>query len=272
MEKAIDLLLIDPQNDFCSEGGVFYEGCYDAHKKRLDKDVESMVIFLKNNFPKIKSITVSLDTHHSFDISHPSYWVNCQRESPEPFDVITVEDIKNGKWKPWREEYSDDVETYLMGLRNQGKYDHRIWPPHCLAGSWGHAINEKILYGLSQWEDFFGEEINYIYKGLNPHTEHFSAFEAEIPSKFDSSTEFFIPQNLEYSENIVVMGEALSHCVASSVRSLVKVVSPEVITLVTDATSNVQGCDSLGDAFIRELTSKGMKTMMVSEFGICYLP
>jgi len=268
MENGIDLLLIDPQNDFCAYGGVFYEGCDADHKRKLSADVDKMVLFLRNKLPRINSITVSLDTHHNFDISHPSYWIDSQGNHPNPFEVITIEDVESGKWVPYELAYRDDVVTYLMGLSNQGKYDHRIWPPHCLAGSWGHSIDDRIVAEISRWEEIFMTEATYIYKGLNPHTEHFSAFEAEIPSKYDSSTGFFVPMNLEYSENIVVMGEALSHCVASSIRSLVKVVSPEVITLVTDATSSVQGCESLGEDFIGELTAKGMKTMMVSEFGI----
>ena len=61
------LLIIDPQNDFCSpEGSLFVKGA--------EEDCRSIKKVLENLDKKIDSIIITMDMHHFYDISHPGFW------------------------------------------------------------------------------------------------------------------------------------------------------------------------------------------------------
>jgi nicotinamidase/pyrazinamidase len=103
-------------------------------------------------------------------------------------------------------------------------------------------------------------------KGNNPFTEHFSGVKAEVPDPEDISTNMNaqLIESLEQADLILITGEALSHCVANTVRDIANTFSDpryiEKLVLLTDASSNVGGFEFLGDGFIKDLTAKGMKT------------
>ncbi|HZO15095.1 MAG TPA: hypothetical protein VFB62_17590, partial [Polyangiaceae bacterium] len=65
--------------------------------------------------------------------------------------------------------------------------------------------------------------------------------------------------------------EALSHCLANTVRDVAtKFADPrytEKLVLLTDASSNVSGFEHYGDAFLREMTARGMRTSTTTDFG-----
>ena len=53
------------------------------------------------NAHKITSVYASLDTHLPFQIFYSSWWKNPQTgEHPQPFTVITVDDVTNMRWVP----------------------------------------------------------------------------------------------------------------------------------------------------------------------------
>ncbi len=62
------LLIIDPQNDFCSpEGALFVPGAVE--------DCERLVSFIGREKSSIDSIHVTLDSHPNYHIAHPIFWV-----------------------------------------------------------------------------------------------------------------------------------------------------------------------------------------------------
>ena len=87
-----------------------------------------------------------------------------------------------------------------------------------------------------------------------------------MPDPSDPSTQVntqFI-QALEEADMILLGGEALSHCVANTGRDVIGAFTDpkyaEKIVLLTDASSNVSGFEFLGDAFLKDMKDKGMKT------------
>ena len=67
--KKIALIIIDPQNDFCSpRGSLFVPGA--------DEDNERLGEFILANSLEIDQIIVTLDSHYVIDISHPKFWVD----------------------------------------------------------------------------------------------------------------------------------------------------------------------------------------------------
>jgi len=71
---------------------------------------------------------------------------------------------------------------------------------------------------------------------------------------------------------LVIAGEALSHCVASTVRSLVARSNEgeiERIVLLTDCMSPVPGLEALGSEFLAEMAGKGVKLATTSDDAVC---
>src|SRR5678816_2250300 len=68
MSKRIELLVIDPQVDFCDpKRGALYVPGAEEDMKRLAK----MITRLKD---KLDDVHVTLDSHHFIHIAHPIFW------------------------------------------------------------------------------------------------------------------------------------------------------------------------------------------------------
>lgn len=262
--QNIQLLVIDPQNDFCDPNGTLFVPGADEDMKRL----AGLVQKLKG---KLSDIHVTLDSHRKVDISHPIWWKNSSGQQPGPFTIISAQDMRDGKWTTYQPSFYGRTLAYLEALEASGRYPHCIWPEHCLIGSGGHAVYPELFGAFAEWTERFAT-VGYVTKGSNIWTEHFSAVKAEVPDPSDPSTQINtgLIQTLEDADVILFAGEALSHCLANTGRDIADCFSDpsyiQKIHLLTDATSNVTGFDNFGDDFLRDLTAKGMKTLTCAEF------
>ena len=151
---------------------------------------------------------------------------------------------------------------YVKQLAKKNKYQLCIWPEHCLVGTEGHNVWPELQKTILNWAHKFNRNPVWVWKGLNPKTEHYSALKAEIELE-DEDTRLnknLINKLHQYSE-IEVAGEALSHCVASTVMDLLDNSSKEQckkVKLLIDCTSNVTGFEELGKSFLEKATEKGM--------------
>ena len=116
---------------------------------------------------------------------------------------------------------SDYAINYVHSLHQNGKFSLCVWNPHCLVGTWGHNVQHEILDAINFWEDG-SRYASYIIKGKNPCTEHYSALKAEFSLEADAGTKLnrALIKALDSHDTIVTAGEALSHCVANTVRDL----------------------------------------------------
>ena len=252
---VIDLLIIDTQYDFCNPAGSLYV-------PGADTDCDRLASFIRKNEKKIGQVHVTLDTHFLFHIAHPLFWKDRNGKQPSVFTTITLQDFEDGMYRPVDPAMTDYAEAYLKGLQNGGRYQLIIWPPHCLLGSKGWILDEKIFAALEKWEELSpGKITDYILKGKNSLTEHYSAVRAEIPVESDPTTQINrkLIGKLEKTDMLIVAGEALSHCVANTLCDLFNFISPNKITLLSDCTSNVSGFEKVGKDFIVTAVSKGMK-------------
>ena len=75
--SQISLLIIDPQNDFVDpRGSLSVAGA--------DQDAKRLAHLIKQLGPEISSISISLDSHQRYDISHPLWFFEHNGESPKP--------------------------------------------------------------------------------------------------------------------------------------------------------------------------------------------
>ncbi len=259
------LLIIDPQNDFCHPDGALYvPGAQD--------DCVRLANFVKNNLTDINSMYITHDTHPFYHISHPSYWITSAGETPDTLTAITYDDVINGLYLPRDPSLRAHVEYYLQTLQARGRYTLTLWPPHCLVGSIGVAIEKNVWQAVHLWEkNSNGKNIIHIEKAPNPNTEHYSCVQAEVPDANDQGTctNYAFINALKEESNIFIAGEALSHCVANTIKDISLYVPLSNMTLLTDCTSSIPGFEYESEKFINEMTARGMKTAVSTK--VCAL-
>lgn len=261
----LEVLIIDPQKDFCDpNGSLFVPGA--------DKDMDRLAVLLSRLKNKIDDIHVTLDSHHLIDIAHPLFWINSEGKNPEPFTLISDEDVENGTWKTTNPQFQQRALDYVRTLKANNRYLLCIWPPHCLIGSEGYSVYPGVYKELTEWEKGFAM-VDYVTKGSNLWTEHYSAVQADVPDPQDPGTMLNtkLIETLEEADIIALSGQALSHCVANTVRDIADNFGDENIekmVLIEDTTSSVPGFEQLGIDFVSDMKKRGMKTAKSTEFLI----
>lgn len=270
------LLVIDPQNDFCDIPesalpcalGVGYcpkpalpVAGADADMRRLARLVYAAAA--RNGIDRIHA---TLDSHSPVDIAHPSWWVSADGAPPGPYTRITAEDVAGGVWRARDPAVQDRTKAYVEKLGAS-----MVWPEHCLVGSWGHNVHAGLMTALDGWSRHSQRPVNWVLKGLNPFTEHFSALKAEVPDPADPGTWLneALVQALASADQILVAGEALSHCVAGTVRDLADVIGPEgtrKLVLLSDCSSPVRGFEPQAKGFVAEMRQRGMRVARSADF------
>ena len=255
------LLIIDPQNDFCHPSGALYvEGA--------ENDMTRLAAYIIKNLESIDNITVSLDSHHPMHIAHPIWWVNEAGEHPKPFTIITKDDVENGVWKAKLNSQVEYSKEYVNKLDEQGNYALCIWPPHCLIGSEGHSVYKPLFDALVMWENKNKRVVSYLHKGDELKTESYSVFNPEVATEESRNLWDFVESEIYPEDEVIVAGEASSHCVKSSVEDLVKFCTNldkdwvNRLTLLTDCMSPVGGLDLFkenADKFIKNVEALGGK-------------
>jgi len=265
MSRKVHLVVIDPQVDFCDPSGALYVSGADADIRRLAEMVRRVA-------PKLDDIHVTLDSHRLIDVAHPIFWKDSSGRHPEPFTIISAADVEAGKWAPTLPSLSRRMLEYVRELEANGRYPLCVWPPHCLIGSPGHAVAPELREALLQWESQRFAMVDYVTKGSNPWTEHYSAVCADVPDPADPGTQLNTPfiQMLMDADLVGIAGEAGSHCLANTVRDIANNFGDDScvrrLVLLEDATSPVPGFEHFQTDFVREMTARGMQISNTREF------
>jgi nicotinamidase-related amidase len=286
----VHLLVIDPQNDFCAKanpaladamlnanngvetpeirnvrnGGALYVDGADADMKRLT----AMIDRLSN---KLEDIHVTLDSHRTVDIAHSIFWINSKNEHPNPSTVISVSDVENGTWRTTNPGMQGRALDYVRALDAGNRYALIVWPNHCIIGTWGHSVYPEISNALLRWEENNFGMVDYVTKGSNPFTEHYSAVKADVEDPEDVGTQMNteLLDILAEADIVPVTGQALSHCVCNTVLDIIDnfgAQNVQKLVLLEDTCSNVTGFEQLGDDFIKKATNAGMRISTSVDF------
>lgn len=265
MSKRIELLAIDPQVDFCDpKKGALYVPGAEHDMARLS----NMVRRLKD---KLDDVHVTLDSHHFIHIAHPIFWRDSHGKQPAPFTRITRTEVEDGVWTPAVPGLYRRALDYVLKLEQNGRYELTIWPPHCLIGSPGHNVFPELFTALTEWEARFAF-VDYVTKGSNILTEHYSAVQADVPDAGDPSTQINtrLIQTLENADLVLIAGEARTHCLANTVRDIANNFGDDSyiskLVLLTDASSDIPGFETHAQNFMKEMTSRGMQLTTTTEF------
>jgi len=232
------LLIIDPQVDFHKGGSLAVPGALED-AGRIAKLIRTK---------RFDNIAVTLDTHQIVDIGHQMWWTNDEKEEPKPFSIITTKDIENKVWRAARQEDQEWTEHYIKQLERNKRFQHTIWPYHCIIGTSGHSVYPIISDALEEWAKKERQVVTYIWKGTNPKAEMYSAFKADVEVKgaIETKLNTIVLDHMFTYDHIVVCGQAASHCVMNSVIDMVAYFKlnesqkPQIF-LLEDCASPVQG-------------------------------
>jgi nicotinamidase-related amidase len=259
------LLLVDVQNTFCIPDYELFVGGRSGNG--AVEDNIRLCRFIYRNLPQITKIACTLDTHTAMQIFHEIFWINDAGEHPMPLQtLITQEDIETGKWRvnpaiagsinlsdipqpdqyTWLKAYS---EHYVKRLTEDGKYPLAIWPYHAMLGGIGHAVVSAVDETCFFHTIARKTQTHYEIKGRNPLTENYSVLRPEVLNDADGQpiaekNSTFLHMLLGYDQ-VIIAGQAKSHCVAWTVSDLLEEIGKtdrelaKKVYLVDDLTSPV---------------------------------
>ncbi len=276
----IHLLIIDPQNDFCDIPVSEQPADPLAAGRKLepalpvsgaDQDMKRLATFIDRVGNQLSDIHVTLDSHNPLDMAHPTWWTDERGQAPAPFTVIKAKDIAAGLWRSRNPLLQDRSRQYVEQLDVAQRYALVVWPEHCLIGHWGHNVHAAVAQSLDAWARKKLEVVDYVTKGSNPFTEHYSAVQAEVPDPADPGTllNSRLIRSLSDADVVIVAGEALSHCVANTVRDIANNFGEDNVkklVLLTDCCNSVGGFEQLGQDFVTEMRARGMKTARSADY------
>jgi nicotinamidase-related amidase len=270
MERRVHLLIIDPQNDFCDLPEAYRP--VDPHTGErvapalpvagAHQDMTRLAAFIDRGRGWLSDMTVTLDSHHRIDVAHPTFWLRRDGGAVSPFTPITARQVRDGEFRPRAAEALPRVLAYLDELEARGRYTLMVWPVHCEIGSWGHNVHADVKAAYNRWEEQTLRTVDFVAKGQNPWTEHYSAIQAEVPDEHDPDTQLnrALIVRLDAADLILVAGEASSHCVKATTEHLVENLPSgrrEKVVLVTDCMSAVPGFEAQHDAFFKDMQRRG---------------
>lgn len=271
MKKTIQLLIIDPQNDFCDLPADWrpidpVTGAATSPALPVagaHADMLRLAKLIREGASGISAIGVTLDSHHRFDIAHPTFWKTGAGETVGPFTPITAAQVRKGDYVPKDLSMLPKALAYVDELEKRGRYTLMVWPVHCEIGSWGHNVHPAVKAAYNHWEDSRLAMVQKISKGSNPWTEHYSALQAEVPDEEDPATQLntALIASLDQSELLVIAGEASSHCVKATTEHIVDNLPSgrsDKVVLLTDCMSPVGGFEVQHQAFLDDMVRRGV--------------
>lgn len=256
------LLIIDAQHDFCHpEGALFVPGA--------EEDMFRLARWIEQNIPKLDHVILTMDSHPVLDISHPGFWIDDNGKHPAPFTQITFGEIEAGKWKAIH--HQEEAHVYVKKLEAQGEFPHFIWPEHCISGSIGYSIDKSVMLAVREWCKK-GTQHQLVEKGTYPLSEHFGAFSAQISNSDYPETLFnqSLVNQLDGYDQIVIAGEARSHCVATSLKQIMDFAPGlcEKIVLLEDCMSDVAGMGDLAKPIYQKAADWGIRRQKSTEWSL----
>jgi nicotinamidase-related amidase len=240
IKKSHALVVVDPQNDFCDrKGSLYVEGA--------QEDIGRLAEHLARDGQRYSDIFVSLDSHDVLAIFHPKFWRDSLGNNPEPFTAVAEDDYNRGKWRAASDGLGRYAEKMFSVMARKKIPSLMIWPEHCVVSTWGHSIASPLSEALASWRGLSGKPVRYIFKGENPYTEQFSIFEGLDDSWPETAFNRELYSRLAGASAVTFAGEALTHCVESSVVSYITrcggIPDGQEVFILSDCSSPVTGFD-----------------------------
>jgi nicotinamidase-related amidase len=226
------LLVVDAQNTFCTPGfELFVAGR--SGTGALD-DSRRLCEFVYRNLAAITQVVPTMDTHQALQIFHPVFLVDAEGRHPEPYTMVTLDDVDAGRWRVSARvaeelglspEYAQQhLRYYVETLATGGKYALTIWPFHAMRAGIGHALVSAVEEAMFFHSIARTSQPDVQRKGDNPLTEHYSVLGPEVDTDLEGEplgrrNQELIERLLRF-DAVLIAGQAKSHCVAWTIADL----------------------------------------------------
>ena len=282
------LMLIDVQNTFCIPEFELYVGGRSG-RGAVD-DNTRLSEFIYRNLGNITHITATMDTHKTMQVFHAIFFVDKDGNHPAPYTDIHLSELRDGKWNfnsalanelDLAPEYGQQMLLhYAEELEKKGKFALTVWPYHAMLGGIGHALVSSVEEALFFHSITRNTQYEIEIKGDTPFTENYSVIGPEVLTgpmgeTLGTHNTKFIEQ-LQHCDQLIIAGQAKSHCVAWTVQDLLEDINatdPELarkIYLLEDCTSPVvvpgvvDHTDAANEAYER-FTQAGMNIIQSTQ-------
>jgi len=293
-EPLLRMALGPMLDDLINPGKLFVPGAWEAMERAADMLVRIV--------DRVDDIFVFLDAHQIVDQGHPVWFKDRNGNEAAPFtNLEPTPDGQHVQGHTFDPANGNRIELgqfttiipslmhqggvtgegslgYLKALHAKGRYPHTIWPVHMEIGAIGTIIVPKMMNALRLWQQRFAV-VNFISKGANIHTEHYSGIVSEVSDPEDETTQLNeeVVTAMAGADIIGWLGIAENFCLANTVVDTADTFcdpnkpfsDPDLIkrmTLITDGTAAVPGLNHLTDAFYAKMRPLGMQECKCAEF------
>jgi nicotinamidase-related amidase len=228
------VLAIDFSNDFIS-GSLPVAGSTD--------DIHRFTNWLHEEMEGVTKIVPVFDTHTVNQVFFAGRFINDKGEHPKPFTEIFPADLADRKWIPTQR--SSQTYDYSYGLERTGKKPIKIWPYHCIQGTFGCAFENQLNNMINYIAAARKFNIDNVVKGLDPDTEHYGIFRPEFCKDERADTNMALLASLEFYDRIVIAGQAMDICVEETIKQAIDLYTkfnPEMLSkiyVLTDCMSTI---------------------------------
>jgi len=270
MKKNIQLVIIDAQNDFCdlpetcrpTIHGVNYTPALPV--PGAHQDCLRIARLINEGGEGITAIEAFMDTHQYLDMGHVSFWMDAEGNALAEAARITLNDVIEKKYSPRMAGATEKIIAYFAQLEEVGIAAIHAWPVHCQIGSFGHNMHADILAACIGWERRQLKSVDYIQKGEDPWSEHYSALQAEVPDPEKPSTLLRQASLDKYrsADLVLFTGEASSHCVGKTILDAVNnlgIECREKLAVLTDCMSAIPGYEAKTQDFFSIMAAMGLR-------------
>lgn len=270
--SRVGVLVIDAEEDFCNPEGPLFVGGRSGNGAVMD--CARTAEFIYREIDNITDTESTVDEHSPFQIFFDPFWEQANGGLLTPHTEIIldarghlVNRVPGGEvlhmdivprrelceWLPGNYTHTDlilETKAYCQALQNKGRYNLYLWPLHCLKGTSGQALSPVIEEAWMYHALVHGKPGHIESKGIEHLSERYSAFTSEVmwgrdhARKIGSRSDGLLTR-IQQWQALIVLGQAGSHCVRSSVDDLIRYLlttSPEFISriyIVVDCMSSV---------------------------------
>ncbi|HKD75710.1 MAG TPA: hypothetical protein VKB76_09455, partial [Ktedonobacterales bacterium] len=214
----------------------------------------------------------SMDTHLPNQIFFSTWWEDEHGNMPDPGSLplrITEDEVESGRWRPRDQEQVAWSKYYVHQLKVRAKKELVIWPYHTMLGTMGHMLVPPISEALAWHSTARQTRPTFIEKGRTARTEYYSIFGAEVPDNRARESYLNTPllEAIESHDQIYIAGEAQSHCVLETAKTIVKRSEANTrlmqrIFFLHDCSSSIQGFEATTRDDLAAMQKQGVQMVL----------
>lgn len=188
-------------------------------------DVRRTIAWLYRNCEKVTRVMLSADDHTLQQIFFPCWWSDKRGNNPDPYTIITHDDVACEVWIPNYDKMIPDennsgamisyCQEYVRHLEEGKRQKLQIWPYHATSGTFDSNIEAQLSAMVYYHARCRHNDPFIARKGTDPWSEMYSLIKPEW--SMDGYINKPVLNEFAQYDIIVFTGEAASHCAGLSV-------------------------------------------------------